>query len=62
MLSTVAAPPCVLAYVDSVGPTYTLFVRSRESLESKALVTGKRVSSPFWSPDGRSIAFFTLNG
>jgi serine/threonine protein kinase len=50
-----------LAYVDGTGPMYTLFVRSLDALESKALATSERVSSPFWSPDGRSIAFFTLD-
>jgi eukaryotic-like serine/threonine-protein kinase len=47
-----------LAYVDGVGPKYTLFVRSIDSLESRALVTGDLLYSPFWSPDGRSVAVF----
>jgi len=47
-----------LAYVDGVGPKYTVFVRSIDSLESRALVTGDLLYAPFWSPDGRSVAVF----
>jgi len=50
-----------LAYVDGLGPTYTLSVRSLGTLQSRAIATSERVSSPFWSPDGRAIGFFTLD-
>jgi eukaryotic-like serine/threonine-protein kinase len=39
-----------------------LYLRSLNDLQPRAIKTGERnISSPFFSPDGRSIAFFTTN-
>ena len=37
-----------------------LWIRSLDSLESRALPGTEGAQAPFWSPDGRSIGFFTL--
>ena len=36
-----------------------LWIRSLDSLESRALPGTEDAQAPFWSPDGRSIGFFT---
>jgi hypothetical protein len=48
-----------LAYVDGVTPTFKLLVRSVDSLESRTLATAESIYDPFWSPDGRFVAFFS---
>ena len=37
-----------------------LWIRSLDSLESRALPGTEDAQAPFWSPDGRSIGFFTV--
>ena len=37
-----------------------LWIRSLDSLESRALPGTEGAQAPFWSPDGRSIGFFTF--
>ena len=37
-----------------------LWIRSLDSLESRALPGTEGAQAPFWSPDGRSLGFFTI--
>ena len=47
-----------LAYVASRGSQTQLFVREMNSLESKPLLGTTNAVAPFFSPDGRWVAFF----
>ena len=47
-----------LAYVANRDRVPVLWVRELGALESQALPGTERASMPFWSPDGRSVAFF----
>ena len=49
-----------LAFVGGSGGTSRVWVRSRDAVEAQALPgTEGAAFTPFWSPDGRSIGFFT---
>jgi Tol biopolymer transport system component/predicted Ser/Thr protein kinase len=51
-----------LAYVaDGADGQSRLWIRSMDSLESRSLAGTEGAVSPFWSPDGRSIAFAVGN-
>ncbi len=51
-----------LAYVAGTGTAAQVWVRSRDAVEARALPgTEGANGSPFWSPDGRSLGFFTLS-
>ena len=41
-----------------VGSDRMLWLRAMDSLDSTVLIGTEGATSPFWSPDGRSIAFF----
>ena len=45
--------------VDSAGVA-SIWVRRMDSLEGKAIVSAPGASRPFWSPDGRYLAYFAL--
>ncbi len=47
-----------LAFVANRGGERQLFVRELDALEPRALADTEGGDSPFWSPDGRSIAYF----
>ncbi|HZB26355.1 MAG TPA: protein kinase [Vicinamibacterales bacterium] len=47
-----------LAYVANRGRVPVLWVRELGALESRQLPGTERASMPFWSPDGRTVAFF----
>ena len=47
-----------LAFIANRQRRPMLWVRSLDSIESRALPGTEGASYPFWSPDGRSIAFF----
>ena len=51
-----------LAYVgsDSGLATPRVLIRSLEGLTAQPLTGTERATSPFWSPDGRSVAFFAV--
>lgn len=48
-----------LAFIAALKGKSALWVRALDSLEAKPLAETDNASSPFWSPDGRSIGFFT---
>jgi eukaryotic-like serine/threonine-protein kinase len=48
-----------LAFTAALNGKPMLWVRSLDSLEAKVLARTDFASSPFWSPDSRSIGFFT---
>ena len=50
-----------IAYIANRDRTPLLWIRSLDSLESRPLAGTERASLPFWSPDGRTIAFFADN-
>jgi Tol biopolymer transport system component len=47
-----------LAFVATAGGAASLWVRSLDSISPQRLVGTEDASRPFWSPDGRWIAFF----
>jgi hypothetical protein len=51
-----------LAYVAIRGGTRQIYLRSLDSLEAQPLAGTEGANSPFFSPDGRSLGFFTSNG
>ena len=49
-----------LAFVGGAGRPTQVWVRPRDAVEARALSgTEGAIAAPFWSPDGRSIGFFT---
>jgi len=48
-----------LAYVATSGGKRMLWVRPLESLAAQMLTGTEEAAFPFWSPDSRSVAFFT---
>ena len=48
-----------LAFTATSGNSTQLWIRSLDSLEARALPGTDRAAYPFWSPDGKSIAFFS---
>ena len=50
-----------LAFVTGGFPSGQLWVRPLDSVDARALPGADDASFPFWSPDGRSIGFFTLS-
>ena len=50
-----------LAFTAALHGNLMLWVRSLDSLEAKPLAGTHYASCPFWSPDSRSIGFFTHN-
>jgi len=50
-----------IAYIANRDRTPVLWIRPLDSGESRALAGTERASLPFWSPDGRTIAFFADN-
>ncbi|HZN02655.1 MAG TPA: hypothetical protein VFD06_03605, partial [Candidatus Polarisedimenticolia bacterium] len=67
IIGDVAGPPVlspdgrrmVFAAIDTGGNR--LWVRSLEDLEARVLPGTDGAMYPFWSPDGRSVAFFTVD-
>ncbi|HET8946625.1 MAG TPA: protein kinase [Candidatus Polarisedimenticolia bacterium] len=67
IVGDVAGPPVlspdgrrvVFAAIDAAGNR--LWVRSLDSLEARVLPGTEGAMYPFWSPDGRSIGFFTVD-
>jgi Tol biopolymer transport system component len=67
IVGDVAGPPVlspdgrrvVFAAIDAQGNR--LWVRSLDSLEARALPGTEGAMYPFWSPDGKSIGFFTVD-
>ncbi|HWB84207.1 MAG TPA: protein kinase [Bryobacteraceae bacterium] len=51
----------MLAYITEAKAVSTLYVTSLDSGEPRALYTGS-CGKPFWSPDGRSLAFYSPAG
>jgi serine/threonine protein kinase/Tol biopolymer transport system component len=47
-----------MAFIANQDRVPVIWVRSLESVETRVLPGTERASFPFWSPDGRSIAFF----
>jgi eukaryotic-like serine/threonine-protein kinase len=50
-----------LAFIGSKGGQSVLFVQALDSLSGRAIAGTEGASSPFWSPDGRSISFFAAD-
>ena len=50
-----------LAFVTGGLPSGQLWVRPLDSVDAQAVPGADDASFPFWSPDGRSIGFFTLS-
>ena len=50
-----------LAFSASTGKTRQLWLRSLDSFTTQPLAGTEGADSPFWSPDGNSIAFFADN-
>ncbi len=50
-----------IAYIANRDRTPMLWIRSLDSAESRPLAGTERASLPFWSSDGRTIAFFADN-
>jgi eukaryotic-like serine/threonine-protein kinase len=50
-----------VAFTTTTGGVYKIWVRDLDSLAARALTEEDGGLSPFWSPDSRFIAFFTLN-
>src|SRR5712691_6716008 len=48
-----------LAFIAALKGKSALWVRALDSLEAKPLAETDNASIPFWSPNGRSIGFFT---
>ncbi len=48
-----------LAFTTFVNGKLTLWIRSLDSLETRCLAGTDFASWPFWSPDSRSVGFFT---
>jgi len=48
-----------LAFVATVDGKTLLWIRSLDSLTAQALAGTEDAASPFWSPDGRFLAFFS---
>src|SRR6185312_8814093 len=44
---------------DSSGSNSQLWVRRADALDARMVDGGEHANQPFWSPDGRQIAFFT---
>ena len=58
--SFAVSPDCrKLAFTSFLNGKLMLWVRMLDSLEAKPLAGTDFASSPFWSPDSRSIGFFT---
>jgi serine/threonine-protein kinase len=51
-----------LAYVASAGGSQQLYLREMDSLEGMPIAGTEGAASPFFSPDGQWVGFFTLNG
>jgi Tol biopolymer transport system component len=49
------------AFVASVGGKNGLWVRPLDSITARLLVAASDISVPFWSPDSKSIGFFSGN-
>jgi eukaryotic-like serine/threonine-protein kinase len=47
-----------IAFVANQDRVPVLWIRPLDSIENRALAGTRGASSPFWSPDGRSIGFF----
>jgi eukaryotic-like serine/threonine-protein kinase len=48
-----------VAFAVSVGGNTGLWVRSLDDTQARVLVTAGDIAAPFWSPDSRSIGFFS---
>ncbi|HYV17482.1 MAG TPA: protein kinase [Verrucomicrobiae bacterium] len=67
IVGDVAGPPVlspdgrriVFAAIDSAGNR--LWIRALDSLEARVLAGTEGAMYPFWSPDGKSIGFFTVD-
>jgi serine/threonine protein kinase len=55
---TLSSDGRVLAFVTGNGGPGRLWIRSLDSLESRALPGTEGTTYPFWSPDGTSLGFF----
>jgi hypothetical protein len=49
----------LIAYTGKDSTGERLFVRALESLDAQAIAAAHEASEPFWSPDGRSLGFFS---
>jgi len=50
-----------LVYVASTGGSQQLYLRQRDRFESRPLLGTEGATSPFFSPDGQWVAFFTVD-
>ena len=48
-----------LAFLGSTAATRQIYVRSLDAIDSRAVPGTQGAESPFWSPDGRNLAFFS---
>ncbi|HXI19574.1 MAG TPA: hypothetical protein VNH46_00730, partial [Gemmatimonadales bacterium] len=51
-----------IVFSDSVGPTSQLFLKPRDQVAATPIAGTEGAMSPFFSPDGRWLAFFKANG
>ena len=49
-----------LAFTATSGTSTRLWIRALDSLDARVLPGTEEAAYPFWSPDGRSVAFFSI--